>query len=99
MTTITPSHCGKFHFISEPLTTVDTCCPVANTMYFPSRTLTLAFTVECTVMHTVLHSTPNKWPMLQYSEGAAKNHKVIATLSDCFQYYGVLARTQLAAEV
>ena len=49
-------------------------------MYFPSRTLTIAFMVECTMMHTVLRATPNKWPVVRYSEGVAKNHQVIATL-------------------
>lgn len=72
--------------------TADRCCPVGNTMYLRSNIVTIAFAVECTMTHTVLHATPNKWPMVQYLEGVAKHHKVIATLlnTDRFAHHSVL---------
>ena len=49
-------------------------------MYCFNRQLTIAVQVSRTISHTVDLGTPKRWAMVQYSEGVARNHNVIAIL-------------------
>ena len=65
----------------KPLITSVSSLPVGNFMYSLSLLL-IALHVSCTITQTVERATPNRWPIVLYSPGVARHHRVTAT--QCF---------------